>query len=114
MSSLSIPQILHVGLTIVLLNLCLFDCNIYVPVNIRHLVIPFLISVTVDSRVLHTQWVFPIDNESMFRYFNVDLSLASIFSFSYQNSFTAFFTCSFHFSFVSNFNCKSCNRGRLY
>ena len=35
----------------------------------------------IDSRVLHTQWVFPIDNESMFRYFNVDLSLASIFSF---------------------------------
>ena len=77
MSLLSRPQILHVGLTIVLLNLCLFDCNIYVPVSIRHLVIPFLISVTVDSRVLHTKWVFPIDNESMFKYFNVDFSLYS-------------------------------------
>ena len=51
-----------------------------------------------------------MDNKSMFRYFNVDLFLASIFRCSDQNSFTAFFTCSVHFPVVTNFNCKSCNQ----
>ena len=46
-------------------------------VSILHFVIPFLTSVTVDSKDDYTVCVYPISSESMFKYDSVDLSLAS-------------------------------------
>ena len=56
-SSLSRLQQLQIGLTDDLLNLLFEVCNIYVPVIILHLVIPFLTSDTVESREDHSEWV---------------------------------------------------------
>ena len=68
-------------------------------VSIRHFVIPFLTSVTVDSKDDRTVCVYPIFSESVFKYDSVDMSLASFCKCSVQYLFTAVCTCLFQYSF---------------
>ena len=78
-------------------------------VSIRHFVIPFLTSVTVDSKDDHTVCLCPIFSESMFKYESVDLSLASCCKCSDQYLFTAVFTYLFQRSSM-----KSCFSDLVY
>ena len=114
MSSSPTPHSGHIGSTRPFQKRCLSFCTKYVPVNILHFVIPFLISATFDGNEVQTRCVEPTFRSLVFMFLNDVLSWSICCRFPVQNDLIAFLHIYFQFNFDGRFVFNSVIVGKLY